>query len=114
MNVSNEEIKRKAIQTNIMGEQYKEGKQYIKQMHIPEGMIALSHSHKYNHYSILAKGHALVVVDGEKKEYFAGDIVLIKARQEHQIHALTDITWFCLHVTDEEDLDQIDETLIGG
>ena len=98
---------------SIEENQYKEGKLYMKKMVVPEGKVVLTHSHKYDHYSILAKGVAAVVVDGEIKQYEAGDQILIKADEEHQIHALTEIVWFCIHVSDVEDLTQIDETLIA-
>lgn len=87
---------------------------YAKQMQIPAGHFAVTHAHAYDHLSILAKGHATVEVDGEVTEYQAPACICIAAGKHHQVIALTDIVWFCIHATDETDPDKVDEVLIGG
>ena len=87
---------------------------YAKQMHLPAGHFAVSHAHAYDHMSILAKGWAMVQVDGVKTEYKAPACINIEAGKNHEVAALTDIVWFCVHATDETDPDKIDEVLIGG
>lgn len=86
---------------------------YAKQMTIPAGYTALSHSHNFDHMSILASGKVLVKTDdSEVVEYTAPTVVTIKAGINHAIYAVEDSSWFCVHATEETDEDHIDEVLI--
>lgn len=87
---------------------------YAKQMIIPKGFIAGSHSHTYSHLSILAKGSVVVSTDTTKVLYTAPSCIEITKNTLHSIEALEDSTWFCIHATDETDLDLIDDVLIGA
>jgi mannose-6-phosphate isomerase-like protein (cupin superfamily) len=85
---------------------------YAKQMHLKKGYFALSHKHAYDHLSILASGVAMVEVGGEKTTYTAPACIEIKAGKHHQITAMEDVTWFCIHATDVADPELVDEVLI--
>jgi quercetin dioxygenase-like cupin family protein len=86
---------------------------YAKQMVIPKGYMAGTHSHKYSHLSILSKGRVIVRTDNETLEYTAPACIEIKKDTLHNIEALEDSVWFCVHATEETNLDLIDEVLIG-
>jgi len=86
---------------------------YAKEMSLPKGYIAYSHSHVYSHLSILAKGRVIVKTDDYNKEYYAPACINIEANTNHQIEALEDVVWFCIHATEETDINKIDEVLIG-
>ena len=85
---------------------------YAKQMHLPAGHVAHSHKHSFDHLSILALGRAQVAVDDDVHTYEAGACILIKANAVHEITALDDCIWFCIHATDITDPLVIDSTLI--
>lgn len=85
---------------------------YSKEMRIPKGYIALSHSHKYSHLSILSKGKVIVKTDDFTKEYESPACLEIKAGIHHSIEALEDCVWYCIHATNETDADKIDKVLI--
>ena len=87
---------------------------YAKQMMLPAKHFAVSHEHTYDHLSNLAKVDVTVEVDGVKTEYKAPACINILAGQHHTITAHKDSVWFCVHATDETDLDKIDKVLIGG
>jgi quercetin dioxygenase-like cupin family protein len=86
---------------------------YAKRMFIPAGFEAGKHSHAFSHLSILAKGRAIVKTDIDQKEYFAPACLEIPAGVNHIITAIDDCEWFCIHATDESDVDKIDHVLIG-
>lgn len=85
---------------------------YAKEQHLPSGWKATSHRHAFDHLSILAKGRAKVTCDGVEKEYQAPACVLIKKGVTHQIEAIEDVVWFCIHATDVSDPARVDEVLI--
>jgi quercetin dioxygenase-like cupin family protein len=86
---------------------------YAKQMLIPKGYVAGSHSHEYSHMSILAKGHVIVSTDTSSTEYAAPACIEIVKHTLHNIEALEDSVWFCVHATEETNLKLIDNVLIG-
>ena len=99
------------------------GKLYMKKMTVPKGMFVQTHIHKYDHYSILAKGQAILlkgqqeidafVQDGklEGEDITAGEEILVKAHTPHAVVFTDDSVWFCIHVTDTEHED-IDKELV--
>ena len=85
---------------------------YAKQMTIPKGFVAGQHAHTFSHLSVLAKGKVLVKTDTGERVYDAPACIEIKKQTNHMITALEDAVWFCIHATDETDVDRIDEVLI--
>lgn len=85
---------------------------YIKQMHLEAKHCVDTHKHKFDHFGLLGKGSALVELDGQRTVYQAPCVIEIKADKIHKITAITDITWFCIHHTEETDPLKVDEVLI--
>ena len=85
---------------------------YAKEIRIPENHCATQHKHTYDHMSILAEGWVVVKVDGVETEYHAPACINIKAGKNHEIIGVTDSVWYCIHATDETDVEKIDEVLI--
>lgn len=87
---------------------------YAKGMELPKGHVALSHRHSYSHLSCLAKGKCIVYTDNTKETYTAPAMIEIKAGVEHQIEALEDVMWYCIHATEETDPEKIDRVVIAS
>ena len=85
---------------------------YAKQMFVPQGYVIGQHAHEFSHLSILAKGKVIVRTDDSVIEYTAPACLEIKEGIHHAIEALEDTVWFCIHATDETDVNKIDEVLI--
>ena len=85
---------------------------YAKQMFVPQGYVVGTHAHTFNHLSILAKGKVIVRTDEGVAEYTAPACLEIKKGINHAIEALEDTVWFCIHATDETDINKIDKVLI--
>jgi quercetin dioxygenase-like cupin family protein len=87
---------------------------YAKQVTIPKGYVAGQHAHTYSHLSILAKGKVIVRTDNTKKVYEAPACMEIIAGVHHAVEALEDCVWYCVHATNETDVDNIDKVLVTG
>jgi quercetin dioxygenase-like cupin family protein len=85
---------------------------YAKQMYVPKGYVVGQHAHEFSHLSILAKGKVIVRTDDGIAEYTAPACLEIKEGIHHAIEALEDTVWFCIHATNETDVNKIDEVLI--
>lgn len=84
---------------------------YCKETHIPAGVKLTQHVHAFDHLSILATGRVLVTVDGEDTEHTGPAFLTIKAGKAHEVTALTDTVWACLHATDCTDPEHVDKAL---
>ncbi len=87
---------------------------YAKEMRLPKLHYAVSHRHAYDHFGALFSGKVVVEVNGSETEYEAPAFILVKAGDEHKITALEDTIWFCVHQTEETNVDNIDQVLIKG
>lgn len=86
---------------------------YAKETRIPVGVKLTQHKHAFDHLSILAAGRVVVAVDGQRKTFDGPACIEIKAGKEHEVTALTDAVWFCVHATAETDAEKIDHELIA-
>lgn len=86
---------------------------YAKQMVLPKDYFVISHSHNFDHLSILASGSVIVRTDESEQQYDGPACLTIKANTHHEITALTDSVWFCVHATEETDESKVDEVLIS-
>ncbi|MFM7009753.1 MAG: hypothetical protein ACKO0Z_10545 [Betaproteobacteria bacterium] len=87
---------------------------YMKEIRVPSGKEIFPHLHSFTHKSILATGDAVIRKHGSEDLIVSGPyVVTIERGVQHSVVALTDIVWFCVHATDEQDHKKIDHTLVG-
>lgn len=71
--------------------------QEARQQELPAGYKVQKHKHSYSHISILAEGKCIVRSGDEEKTYAAPACIVMPAGVPHEIEALEDITWYCIH-----------------
>lgn len=86
---------------------------YAKETIIPADKWLVQHTHNFDHLSILAQGCVELIVEGEKSIIHAPACLTIAAGKHHGIRTLTDVVWYCIHATECEDEDKIDEVIIA-
>lgn len=88
---------------------------YLKLSRIDASTALQQHVHTYDHASHLVEGTAMVSADGGMtwETHTAPATLLIRAGIAHEVRALTDIVWYCAHVTDETDPERVDQVLIA-
>lgn len=86
---------------------------YCKETRIPAGVKLSQHVHAFDHLSALAQGRVRLTVDGQSSEISAPAFLTIAAGKVHEVEALTDTVWGCLHATDCTDPEQVDQHLIA-
>jgi quercetin dioxygenase-like cupin family protein len=85
---------------------------YAKECFFPKGSQIVQHKHTYDHLSILAKGKVLVTAGTKVFEVEAPACFNIEANKHHGVLVLEDCVWYCIHATNETDIDKIDKVLI--
>ncbi len=86
---------------------------YAKEARFKAGHKDCKHAHSYDHLSILAAGTVVVTIDGYKYQYTGPCCMEVKAGKQHEVEALTDAVWYCIHATSCTDATVIDEVLIA-
>jgi quercetin dioxygenase-like cupin family protein len=88
---------------------------YGKRTVMPAGTHGVQHAHTYAHCSILKRGDVMVQDgSGVWRTHSAPACIVIPAGIRHEVRALTDAEWWCIHPSDETDPEHIDESLIEG
>lgn len=88
---------------------------YIKETRIPRGVTLLNHKHTYTHKAMLVRGRVELITGAETVDIIDAPCLLtIEKDIQHQVTALCDSVWYCIHASGEEDSDKIDHTLVGS
>jgi quercetin dioxygenase-like cupin family protein len=87
---------------------------YAKETHIPAGLALTQHRHQFDHLSILASGRVRVSVDGEAREVQGPACIVIQAGKAHEVVAITDAVWYCVHATECTDPARVDHELVAA
>ena len=81
---------------------------YIREGFIPRGQRIVKHIHTYDHYSILGMGAVAVSVDGVMTPFYAPAAIKIEAGKAHEVLAMTDAVWYCIHGANSDEVDDLD------
>lgn len=82
------------------GESCQIGGVFCKKFELKAGQAIVSHKHRYDHMSILAKGDVIVRQGDGERRYSAPAEINIRAHVHHAIITLSDVTWYCIHAVD--------------
>ncbi len=85
---------------------------YMRELHIPAGMITIGKIHKYPCLNILAKGKRATLVEGFMVTVEAPHISLSPAGMKRVSYTLEDAVWITAHATDKTDVDAIEHDLV--
>lgn len=80
---------------------YKVGEIYAKQVQLRAGRVLIGHRHDYDHLSILALGSVSVLVEGVCTVYTAPAGIGIGKGKVHEVTALKNSLWYCVHAVPE-------------
>lgn len=87
---------------------------YVREIFIPKGYILTGKIHKYAHPNFLMQGEVIVVTEHEGVQHLKAPLSLIsQAGTKRAVIALEDTIWITVHVTNETDLDKIEEAIIA-
>lgn len=89
---------------------------YARMLFIPKGDVAIGKIHKTDHFNIICKGKVSVstedgplIVDATARP----QIVVSGTGVKKAVYAIEDTWWINIHVTDETDLDKIEDEVIA-
>jgi len=86
---------------------------YCREIFIPQGMMVIGKIHKHAHINILSKGHVLVYTEQGPEEFEAPRTWTSEPGTKRVVYAVTDVVWNTIHVTEETDLEAIEDFVIA-
>lgn len=76
------------------------GGMYARELSVPKHCVLTGAIHKYDHISILTKGHMIVASESGVRELKAGDVLTCKAGTKRAGFAYEDSVFICVHTTE--------------
>lgn len=87
---------------------------YARTIFIPAGTVIVGKIHKHAHLNILSQGSASVMTENGGNERFTGPMTMVSsAGTKRAVFAHTDVVWTTIHLTNETDLEKIEEHVIA-
>ena len=85
---------------------------YIRTIFMPKGMVIIGHEHRTEHFNLVLKGAAKVIMDGVLTEIRAPSVFVSKPGVRKILEITEDMEWATVHATDETDLEKITEIVV--
>jgi mannose-6-phosphate isomerase-like protein (cupin superfamily) len=70
---------------------------YTRTIHMPAGVIVVGHKHRTRHQNVILSGRAIVVMNGERVEVQAGDVITSDAGVRKVLFIEEDCKWMTIH-----------------
>lgn len=87
---------------------------YVREILVPKNTLVVGKIHKHNHPRFLLRGEALVFTEHTGWRYFiAPSYVISQAGRKSIFYAIEDTVVVTVHVTDETDLEKIEDFVIA-
>lgn len=86
---------------------------YGREIFIPQGSIVIGKIHKHAHINVLSQGTVSVLTEDGPQEFSAPRTWVSTPGTKRVVFAHTDVRWTTIHVTEETDLDKIEDYVIA-
>lgn len=87
---------------------------YGRTLSFPKGTVIVGKIHKHAHLNILSKGDVLVLTESGGLERLVGPLTMVSPPgTKRAVYALEDTVWTTVHLTDETDLEKIEDHVIA-
>jgi len=87
---------------------------YVREIFIPAGMLLTGKIHRHSHPNFLMKGKVAVLTESGGLENIEAPCYMISpAGTKRAVYTHTDCVWITVHVTDKQNLEEIEEEIIA-
>lgn len=86
---------------------------YAREMTIPKGTLIIGKIHKHAHLNIISKGKVRVATEFGPMFFEAPYTFVSEVGTKRAVYALEDTVWTTIHVTEETDLEKIEDYVIA-
>lgn len=88
---------------------------YVREIFMPKGLIVVGKTHKTTHLNIVVSGRCEVMINGEIKEFKAGDVFESLEGSQKTLYIFEDCTWITIHTNedDEKDIETLEDKYVS-
>lgn len=87
---------------------------YARTIYIPKGTVVVGKIHKHQHLNVLSKGAVSVLTEAGGVERYVGPLTMVSSPgTKRAVYAETDVVWTTIHLTNETDLEKIEDEVIA-
>lgn len=86
---------------------------YLREITLPKGSVVIGKIHRHAHPNIISKGKVRVVTETGSYELTAPHTFISEIGTKRVVYAMEETIWTTVHVTDETDLQKIEEHVIA-
>jgi len=87
---------------------------YVREIFIPADTLVVGKIHRHSHPNFLMKGKVAVYTEDGGSQILEAPLSIISpAGTKRVVYAIEDTVWITVHVTEETDLDKIEEVVIA-
>lgn len=89
---------------------------YVRQIFMPAGLLVVGKVHKTTHLNIVVSGRCDVMINGEIKEFKAGDIFESLKGSQKTLYIFEDTTWLTIHTNEDnsKDIKELEDKYVDG
>ncbi len=85
---------------------------YMRELHVPQGLITTGKIHKYPCMNILAKGKRATLIEDHISVVTAPHVHMSPAGMKRISYTLEDAVWITVHPTDKTDVAELERDLV--
>jgi hypothetical protein len=86
---------------------------YGREIFLPKGSLIIGKIHKHSHLNIISQGSVMVATEFGPVSFSAPHTFVSQPGVKRAVYALEDTIWTTIHVTEETDLDKIEDYVIA-
>ncbi len=86
---------------------------YAREILLPAGSVVVGKIHRHGHLNIISKGSGFVATEFGREYFNAPHTFTSEPGTKRAVHAITDVIWTTIHLTEETDLKVIEEQIIA-
>jgi len=86
---------------------------YAREILLPAGSVVIGKIHRHGHLNIISKGSGFVATEFGRDYFNAPYTFTSEPGTKRAVHAITDVIWTTIHLTEETDLAKIEAQIIA-
>lgn len=103
------EAERQTLASNARVKHIQSDDVYVKAYSVPPGIKLYNKTFSTDHVTILAQGEVVIEIDNDRVKFTAPAHYIFKANKRYAVYTMSNCVWYCIHPTDETDLEKLKE-----